>query len=214
MKKIVAFIAAAMLGITAFAQQAEEILSKMEQVMSGNDADGLIMTFEMKIPILGTISSKTKALGDKMSMEVSSMGKVAYSWHDSAAGTSWTYDPEKNTITIENYSPSDSSKESGDAEMFTGVAEGYGVSIKKETDKAWYIACKKLKTNTNKDDPKNMEIVVAKGSYMPLSLSAKTKGITITIKDLAYGVKESDVTFDASKYPGATIVDKRESAAE
>jgi len=112
MKKIVAFIAAAMLGITAFAQQAEEILSKME------------------------------------------------------------------------------------------------------TDKAWYIACKKLKTNTNKDDPKNMEIVVAKGSYMPLSLSAKTKGITITIKDLAYGVKESDVTFDSSKYPGATIVDKRESAAK
>ena len=99
MKKIVAFIAAAMLGITAFAQQAEEILSKMEQVMSGNDADGLIMTFEMKIPILGTISSKTKALGDKMRMEVTSMGKVAYSWHDSAAGTSWTWPSRTATTT-------------------------------------------------------------------------------------------------------------------
>ena len=93
--------------------------------------------------------------------------------------------------------------------MFSGVADGYDVSIKKDTDRAWYIQCKKSKTNTNKDDPKNMEIVVAKGTYMPVSLSAKMSGVTMTMKDISYGVKEADVTFDISKFPNATVVDKR-----
>ena len=93
--------------------------------------------------------------------------------------------------------------------MFSGVADGYDVFIKKDTDRAWYIQCKKSKTNTNKDDPKNMEIVVAKGTYMPVSLSAKMSGVTMTMKDISYGVKEADVTFDISKFPNATVVDKR-----
>ena len=93
--------------------------------------------------------------------------------------------------------------------MFKGVADGYDVSIKKETAEAWYIQCKKSKTNTNKEDPKNMEIVVAKGTYHPVSLSTKISGVSMTMKDLAFNVTEDQVTFDPKKYASAKVVDKR-----
>ena len=60
-----------------------------------------------------------------------------------------------------------------------------------------------------KDDPKTMDLIVEKGTYNPKSLSAKLKGITITMRDLAYGIPESRVTFNPADYPTAIIVDKR-----
>ena len=84
------------------------------------------------------------------------------------------------------------------------------MSLKKETEKEWHFLAKKQKTNTNKDDPKTMEVVVAKGTYYPVSLSAKMDGITITMKDLVFGVTEADVTFNQANYPTATIEDKRQ----
>lgn len=61
---------------------------------------------------------------------------------------------------------------------------------------AWYLQCKKIKTNTNKDDPKTMGLVVAKGTYHPISLSAKVSGITVTMCDLSFNVSEKQVTFN------------------
>jgi outer membrane lipoprotein-sorting protein len=112
-------------------------------------------------------------------------------------------------VTIEAGSPS-SAEESGDAEMFENIMDGYDVSIKKETADAWYINCRKSKSNTNKDDPQKMELVVRKGTFHPISLSTKISGVTLTMKDLRFGVSETEVTFDIKQYPGAKIVDKRE----
>ena len=96
------------------------------------------------------------------------------------------------------------------AKMLTGITEGYSVSIKRQTADAWYINCKKLKTNKEKDDPKTMELVVAKDTYRPISLSATLSLVTVTIRNLNFGVTESQVTFDPSQYPGARIIDKRQ----
>ena len=206
MKKITTILATLALALSAFAQTPEEIISRMEEEMDKHESEGVIMNVDIKIPILGTISSRTWTLGDKMRMEAKSMGKTIINWDDGT--TSWTYNADKNELEIENSKPSSSSDE-GDTEMFKGVTDGYDVSIKKETDDAWYIHCKKSKTNKEKDDPKNMDIVVAKGTYFPKSLSAKMSGVTLTMRDVVFGVKEEDVTFDQSKYSGATIVDKR-----
>jgi outer membrane lipoprotein-sorting protein len=206
MKKITTILATLALALSAFAQTPEEIISRMEEEMDKHESEGVIMNVDIKIPILGTISSRTWTLGDKMRMEAKSMGKTIINWDDGT--TSWTYNADKNELEIEDSKPSSSSDE-GDAEMFKGVTDGYDVSIKKETDDAWYIHCKKSKTNKEKDDPKNMDIVVAKGTYFPKSLSAKMSGVTLTMRDVVFGVKEEDVTFDQSKYSGATIVDKR-----
>ena len=35
------------------------------------------------------------------------------------------------------------------------------------------------------------------------------KGVTVTMRDLTYGVSEKQVTFNAADHPGANIIDKR-----
>ena len=95
------------------------------------------------------------------------------------------------------------------AEMLTGITSGYDVSISRQTADAWYIKCKKSKTNKDKDDPATMDLVVEKDTYMPMSLSAKVSLVTVTIKNLKFGVTESQVTFNPANYPGVQIIDKR-----
>ena len=54
-----------------------------------------------------------------------------------------------------------------------------------------------------------MEIVIAKETYYPVSLSAKVDMVTVTLRNLQFNVTEKDVTFNKADYPGATIIDKR-----
>ena len=205
MKKLFCFFTCLALSVAAMAQTAEEILDKMDQVFGQYENSGLAMTVQTKIPILGTMSVKAYTLGNKSRMETRMMGVDLIIWDDGA--TEWTYNAKDNELEIANSKPS--SGEDGDADMFKGVADGYDVSIKKETAEAWYIQCKKSKTNTNKEDPKNMEIVVAKGTYHPVSLSTKISGASMTMKDLSFNVTEDQVTFDPKKYASAKVVDKR-----
>lgn len=208
MKRFFAFLTALVLAGAAYAQTAEEVLDKMEEAMSKvGESGGLQMTMDIKIPILGTMSSKAWSLGDKMRMEAAALGKKFITWQDGV--TEWTYDYEGNTLTIENQDTSKKSEEKENMELFQNATEGYDVSIAKENASSWTIKCKKNRSNTNKDDPKNMEIVVAKGTYQPLSLSAKVDMVTVTMRDLAFNVTEKDVTFNQADYAGATVIDKR-----
>ena len=117
-------------------------------------------------------------------------------------------DADVGTVEIKNVDPS-KKDENDNSEMFENITEGYDVSIDKETADAWYILCKKSRTNKDKDAPKTMDLVVSKGSFYPISLTAKVSGITLTLRDISFGVSESQVTFDAKNCPGATIEDKR-----
>ena len=206
MKKIFCIIACLALSVAAMAQTAEEILDKMDEVFSRYEKDGIAMAVQTKIPILGSITMKAWTLGQKSRMETRLMGTNLIIWDDGE--TEWTYNAKDDKLTIDSSTPS--SEEDGDAEMFQDVTDGYDVSIKKETADAWYIQCKKSKTNTNKEDPKSMEIVVAKGTYHPVSLTTKMQGVTLIMKDLSFGVTEEQVTFDPKKYASAKVVDKRD----
>ena len=88
-------------------------------------------------------------------------------------------------------------------------AKETGKALAKETADAWTIKCRKKSSNTDKDDPKNMEIVIAKGTYYPVSLSARVDMVTVTMRNLRFNVSEKDVTFNKADYPGVTIIDKR-----
>lgn len=207
MKKIFSVILGCLLATAAFGQTAEEIVARMDEVMGQHsESEGLIMTMDMKLPIIGTISTTAYTLGNKIRMEANTGDGNIISWMNE--DTSWTYDVDKNEIEIENRKSSSSEAEDN-AKMLTGITEGYSVSIKRQTADAWYINCKKLKTNKEKDDPKTMELVVAKDTYRPISLSATLSLVTVTIRNLNFGVTESQVTFDPSQYPGARIIDKR-----
>lgn len=208
MKRFFALLTACILAVAAYAQTAEEIVAKMEAVLEqARESDGFRMTMDIKIPILGTMSSNAWSLGEKMRLEASMMGKKLVTWQDGQ--TEWTYDANENTITIENQDQSKKSEEKENMELFQGATEGYDVSISKETATTWTIKCKKSRSNTNKDDPKNMEIVVAKDTYYPVSLSTKVDMVTVTIRNLQFNVSEKDVTFNQADYPSATLIDKR-----
>ena len=209
MKRFFALLTACVLAVAAYAQTAEEIVARMDAAMEQVSAEnGFRMTMDLKIPILGTMSSDAWSLGDKMRLEANMMGKKLVTWQDGQ--TEWTYDAGENTITIENQDKTKKSDEKENMKMFQSATEGYDVSIAKETAESWTIKCKKNRFNTNKDDPKNMEIVIAKDTYYPMSLSAKVDLVTVTMRNLKFNVTEEEVTFNKADYPGATIIDKRQ----
>ena len=190
-----------------FAQTPEEIANKMSEVMGKIEDNGLRMTMDIKIPILGTMSTTAWSLGEKMRMKAEMLGHKIVTWMDE--DTEWTYEAEENTITIKNRDIQKPSSEQENMKMFDSVTEGYDVFLKKETDTAWCLQCKKNKSNKKKDDPKTMDLVVAKGSYYPISLSAKVSCVTVTMRNLDFNVTEKQVTFNKADYPGARIVDQR-----
>ena len=198
-------------AVAGYAQTAEEILTKMEEVMNKHDeSEGVSMKMSLKFPIVGTVSTKMYSRGEKTKITGKMAGKDIKTWSDGK--TDWTLiDGE---LTIENAKEKKGSDTDADLDMFEGVADGYDVSIKKQDANAWYIRGKKNKSNTDKDAPKNVDIVVQKGTYYPLSLSTSVSGVTVTISEISYGVSEEEVTFRPENYPGVKITDKREKSNE
>jgi outer membrane lipoprotein-sorting protein len=208
MKKLIAIISFIALATAAMAQTAEEIVSRMDAEMSKhNESEGFAMTMDIKMIFIGTISSRSYVLGDKMRIEANRDGKDFVTWSDGK--TDWSYDPEKNEIEITNAKPKEKSETDGDTKLFKDITDGYDIKIDKETATEWHIRCKRSRSNPDKDAPKRMDLVVSKGTYWPVSLSTSMAGASVTMRDISFGVTEKQVTFDAKQYPGATIVDKR-----
>ena len=208
MKKLLSIIFFVAMATAAMAQTAEEIVSRMDAEMSKHDeSEGFVMTMDVKIIIIGKISSRSYVLGDKMRIEANRDGKDFITWSDGV--TEWDYDSEKNEIEIKNAKHKEKSETKGDTKLFKGITDGYDIKIDKETATEWHIRCKRSKSNPDKDAPKRMDLVVAKGTYWPVSLSTSVAGASVTMRDISFGVTEEQVTFDPKKYPKATIVDKR-----
>ncbi len=206
MKRTFLTLFAALLWVgAAFAQTPEEILTRVEENMEAQKQNGVAMSIDIKIPIVGTITSKTYMLGEKSRMDASMMGRSIITWMEGE--TSWSFDSEDNTITIGEAKRSDDPND--DLSMFSGITDDYDVSIKQETDKQWQLLCRKARRCTDKDAPKTMTVVIEKGSYHPVSLNTKLSGVSMTLYNISFGVKESVVTFRKEDYPDATIIDKR-----
>ena len=208
MKRLLAIISFIALATTAMAQTAEEIVSRMNaEISKHNESEGFAITMDMKIILVGTISSRSYILGDKMRIEANKDGKDFVTWSDGK--TEWSYDSETNEIEIKNAKPKEKSDKDSNTKMFKDVTEGYDVRIDKETATEWHIRCKRSKSNPDKDAPKRMDLVVAKETYWPVSLTTSVTAASVTMRDISFGVTESQVTFNEKDYPGAKIVDKR-----
>jgi hypothetical protein len=208
MKKLIAIISFIALATTAMAQTAEEIVSRMNAEMSKHDeSEGFAITMDMKIILVGTISSRSYILGDKMRIEANKDGKNFVTWSDGK--TEWSYDSETNEIEITNAKPREKSDKDSNTKLFKNVTEGYDVKIDKETATEWHIRCKRSKSNPDKDAPKRMDLVVAKGTYWPVSLTTSVTAASVTMRDISFGVTEERVTYNPKEFPNATIVDKR-----
>lgn len=71
----------AMAGIMV-AQTPQEIISRMEAEMDKHEKDGLIMTLDAKVPIIGTMTTKTYTLGTKARIEATVIGVDVVTWSD------------------------------------------------------------------------------------------------------------------------------------
>ena len=210
MKKILISICAALFAcsISLYAQTPDEIVQKMDEQLSRADAEGYTMDFSMKMPIVGTMKSHNLVRGHKMRMEILNTETPNISWTDDT--TQWEYDGKTGEITITNKDNApDPEKEGSDLSTFNNITAGYDVILQKETEDAWYFLCKKSRTNKVKDDPKKMDLVVAKGTYLPILLSAKKSIVTIGFENITIGVSEESVTFNPAEFPNAKIIDKR-----
>ena len=205
MKKLVlAFMAVLVAVVAAVAQTPKEIVDRMEAEMNSHAGEGIAMTVDIKIPILGTATSRSYVYGSKLRVEMKMMSVQVVTWSDGE--TSWTYVSKDNSLTIQ--SAGHKKANTGDVELFMGITDGYDVLMKKETADAWYLLCKKSKGNKDEDDPKTMDLVVSKKNYYPLSLKASMSGMTMTMREISFDVTEADVTFDIAKYPGVKIIRK------
>ena len=208
MKKLIAIISFIALAAAAMAQTAEEIVTRMDAEMSKHDeSEGFAMTMDVKMIIIGTVSSRSYILGDKMRIEANRDDMEFISWKDEK--TEWSYDSEKNEIEIKNVEPKEKSETNSDTKLFKGITDGYDIKIKKETDTEWHIRCKRSRSNPDKDAPKRMDLVVAKGTFWPVILTTSVTAATVTIRDISFGVTEEQVTFNPKEFPNATIVDNR-----
>lgn len=194
-------------ALAALAQTPQEILGKMGEVMNVGPEVGVALTTDMKIPILGKVSTRVYTLGEKSRMEITAKGRTIITWVDEAA--TYTFEPDENEITINDRKEGKDSNASGDLDLAENITSGYDVQSQEETDKYWEFRCVKRKDNPDKDAPKKMTVSVWKDSYKLRSLSTYVKGVAVTMRNISFGVKEKDVTLDLSACKDAKIVDKR-----
>jgi outer membrane lipoprotein-sorting protein len=207
MKKVFCIVGLLFWALATLAQTPREILSRMEAEIDRLEDSGVIMTVEVRVPIMGNMVTDTYILGDKKRLEAEMLGVKIITWNDGQ--TEWTYNSKTNEAEIAPSQPEESS-ESVDTALFKDITDGYNVKLKKQTDQEWQIECKKRKDNPNEDDPRSMTVVVEKGTYLPLQLSARMSLlVTMTLHDISFGVTEEQVTFNPADYPGVKIKDKR-----
>ena len=207
MKKVFCIVGLLFWALATLAQTPREILSRMEAEIDRLEDSGVIMTVEVRVPIMGNMVTDTYILGDKKRLEAEMLGVKIITWNDGQ--TEWTYNAKTNEAEIAPSQPEESS-ESVDTALFKDITDGYNVKLKKQTDQEWQIECKKRKDNPNEDDPRSMTVVVEKGTYLPLQLSARMSLlVTMTLHDISFGVTEEQVTFNPADYPGVKIKDKR-----
>lgn len=203
---LIVIVALAAFASAAYSQTADEIIARMEQELKKGETQGTAITFDIHIPLLGEVSSRIKTLGDFSRADLDAKGEKGIIWV--AKDTTWTYSSKDNEIVIETGKSKDSSQDGN--EMLNGITEGYDATIVKETADTWQLRCNKSKSNKDKDDPGKMDLVVSKKTYLPVSLTAKVKGITMTLLNFSIGVSKKDVTFNPSEFKGVKITDKRQ----
>ena len=205
---IICIIAAMMAPMFLHAQTPEEIVKRMTVEMEKGDSLGMSFDFVLGIPLLGDIRTTNYTLGDKLKIDMSDNNKTNITWSDGA--TDWEYDSEKNEVKITKAKPKENEENNGDTGLVTGVGEGYDHSFDKKTDdKTWYITCKKNKDNKDKDDPKRIDLAIAKDTFLPIYLKTKAKGIKLSMENFKLGVTEAQVTFNPADFPNAKIIDER-----
>ena len=210
MKRILCFAIAFVCVTLTFAQTGLEIVNNMNRMMSDRKSEGLCVTIDVKIPIVGTVVTRTYSNGSKTRLEIESSKINLITFMEDS--TQWSYNAENNVVIITNLKIGGSPSETQgmDVSMFDDITEGYDISVKSQNAVKWELVCKKKRSNKDDDAPKTINLEVRKGTFEPISMSTKMMGINCTMHLFIFGVTENKVTFNPDDFPGVNIVDQRQ----
>lgn len=212
MRKILCTVCTLVWAMSLFAQTGLEIVDRMNERINGRRSQGISLVVDVKIPVVGTVVTKTAVLGEKRRIDMKVKDHDVITFNDGK--TNWVYMAESNSVIITNDTitakVASSSQGSMDVDMFGDLSGGYDITIKSENLVKWELLCKKKKSNDDDDTPKKITLEVRKESYDPIIMTTKMMGINITMRDFKFGVTEDQVTFNPDNYPGIKITDKRE----
>ena len=210
MKRILCFAIAFLSATMTFAQTGAEIVNRMNERINARRSEGISVIAEVKIPIVGTVSTKTSALGDRRRVDVRMKERdvITFSQQD----TTWIYTVQDNSVLITTdtiMSKVNSSNPEGNIDMFGDIVEVYNITIKSQNLVKWELVCKRKKGNKDDDYPKNITLEVRKDTYELISMTTKMMGISMVMRDLKFGLTQKDVTFNQANYPGVKVTDQR-----
>lgn len=210
MKRILCFAIAFVCVTLTFAQTGLEIVNNMNRMMSDRKPEGLCVTIDVKIPIVGTVVTRTYSNGSKTRLEIESSKINLITFMEDS--TQWSYNAENNVVIITNLKIGGSPSETQgmDVSMFDDITEGYDISVKSQNAVKWELVCKKKRSNKDDDAPKTINLEVRKGTFEPINMSTRMMGINCTMHHFIFGVTENKVTFNPDDFPGVNIVDQRE----
>ena len=210
MKRILCFAIAFLSATMTFAQTGAEIVNRMNERINARRSEGISVIAEVKIPIVGTVLTKTSALGDRRRVDVRMKERdvITFSQQD----TTWIYTVQDNSVLITTdtiMSKVNSSNPEGNIDMFGDIVEVYNITIKSQNLVKWELVCKRKKGNKDDDYPKNIILEVRKDTYELISMTTKMMGISMVMRDLKFGLTQKDVTFNQANYPGVKVTDQR-----
>lgn len=229
MRKIVCIAFSLACALTSVAQNAKEIVSRMEETFDARRQEGVFFnskwsvtivnsrTTRLRINLLGKSSVETvqETAGD-MDIMTSSISMLAdktcevspdKTTYDDGQ-TVWAVSARNNEVGVYNkatygyMSPHFT-------DYLSNIRKDYKLNIKDETDEHWVIECKCKTLSRLLDDGRDMELTVSKATFEPEMLIIRDKDYYITLSDFHYGVTEDQVTFRPAEYLAATLHDNR-----
>ncbi len=208
MKRLLCFAIAFLSATVTFAQTGLEIVTRMNQRMSDRQSGGMCMSADVKIPVMGTVTTKTYAYGNKRRMDVESSKINTITFIDDTL--QWTYVKGSTEVVLTNLNIGKRSDNPGtDTGMFDDIPDAYDITIKSQNAVKWELQCKRKKNIDDDDYPKHLTLEVRKETFEPICMNFKVMGISMSMHHIIFGIPESKVTFNPDDFPGVTVVDQR-----
>ena len=130
MKRLISVITFLLIVFAASAQTPEEILNRMSEELSKHESDGICMITDVKVPVVGTLSTKTYSLGEKLRMETTTMGIEVVIFEDEEDNVKGSVRVLKYNDLSEDYKNGiDGVKEGGVSKVINGEYGYYVVKI-------------------------------------------------------------------------------------
>lgn len=216
MKKILCTVITLVCAMTAFAQSARQIVSKMNEYLKISNTQGMYCTLYHVIPRAENPGSHNIYLLNNKYGQAAENNRVICDGQ-----TQWDYLPLENEIDIEKYQDSNITPEKVIVDEVVNIFDNYRFRIADETADNWIIRCIRKNKKNGKPYLKELLLVIEKDTYYPLGVIQKTDFLVYSnegdymgklmyaISDFGFGVSEQQVSFDLTDYPGVAINDRR-----